>query len=338
MGGRMRRLSLVRGLRSAVARLRVASFGAALLFGPAAQSAEAETAYFRIATAGETGSYFPVGQALARAVSQPPDLVASAITSNGSVANAEAIAGGTVDSALVQADVAHWAATGTGAFEAKGAQPGLRAIAALYPEAVQLVVRRDSGITGIESLSGKRVSVDEPGSGTLADVRLILAAHDRSERDFEAQYFKADLAARMVGDGYLDGFFFVGGVPSDAIATLAARKPGEIALLPLTGPGVTRLLRENPFFAPIRLPVNSYPQIEAVETVGVRALWLTGAEQPAELVERLTAALWSEAGRAALDAGPAQARAIRLETALDGLSVPLHPGAEAFYRKAGLIK
>ncbi|PWR20672.1 TAXI family TRAP transporter solute-binding subunit [Zavarzinia compransoris] len=304
----------------------------------AAAPAAAETQYFRIATAGETGTYFPVGHALAAAASRPPDLVVSAIASNGSVANVEAISNGTVESGLVQADVAHWAITGTGAYDARGPRPGLRAIAALYPETVHLVVRRDSGITGIDTLRGKHVSIDEPGSGTLADVRLILDAHGFNERDFVAEYYKPDLAAQLVGDGQLDGFFFVGGFPSEAIAMLAGRKLGEIALAPIAGPGVNRLLADNAFFTPARIPVNTYPRLDAVETVAVRALWLTGEDQPAELIERLTEALWSDQARAVLDAGHAQARAIRPETALLGLTVPLHPGAEAFYRKAGLIK
>lgn len=75
-----------------------------------------------------------------------------------------------------------------------------------------------------------------------------------------------------------------------------------------------------------------------METLAVRTLWLTDADQPAEVIEAITAALWSEQTRAIFDAGHPQGKAIRLESALDGLTVPLHPGAEAFYRKAGLIK
>lgn len=301
--------------------------------GPA--RAEEAARYFRIATAGEAGTYFPVGRALAEATSTP-GIVVSAVTSNGSIANVDAITSGTVESGLVQADVGHWAVTGTGPFEGKGPQTGLRAIAALYPETVHLVVRKGAGIARLEDLKGKHVSVDEPGSGTLADVRLILAAHRLSERDFVAEYYKPDLAAQLTGDGLLDGFFFVGGYPAPAIAALAARKPGEIALVALDGPG--SLAGDNPFFTRARIPVNAYAGVDAVETMAVRTLWLTDASQPDAVVEAITAALWSEAARAVLDAGHAQARAIRLDTALEGLTVPLHPGAEAFYRKAGVLK
>lgn len=302
--------------------------GAALALGLGPVLA-AESRYFSIATAGEAGTYFPVGQALAAAVSAPPGLVVSAVASNGSIANVEAIAGGGAQSGLVQADVARWAFEGTGVFEARGARPGLRAIAALYPEAVHLLVRKEAGIHGLADLAGKHVSVDEPGSGTLADVRLILAAAGLSERDFTAEYYKADLAAQLTASGGLDGFFFVGGWPAPAIAKLAAQQKGAFALVPLTaGEG----------FARETIPDEAYPGIKGVETLAVRTLWLTDAGQPAEVIEAITAALWSEQARAILDAGHPQGKAIRLESALDGLTVPLHPGAEAFYRKAGLIK
>lgn len=214
--------------------------GAVLVLGLGPVLAE-ESRYFSIATAGEAGTYFPVGQALAAAVSAPPGLVVSAVASNGSVVNVEAIAGGGAQSGLVQADVARWAFEGNGVFEARGARPGLRAIAALYPEAVHLLVRKEAGIHGLADLAGKHVLVDEPGSGTLADVRLILAAAGLSERDFTAEYYRADLAAQLTASGGLDGFFFVGGWPAPAIARLAAQQKGAFALLPLTaGEGFDR--------------------------------------------------------------------------------------------------
>ncbi|MFA5123462.1 TAXI family TRAP transporter solute-binding subunit [Zavarzinia sp.] len=316
---------------------------AALLLTAGSVLAGEASRYFQIATAGASGTYFPVGQMLATAVSGQgaegvPGLVASAVASNGSLANVEALEAGSVDSALVQADVGHWAVTGTGAFETKGKREALRAIAALYPETVHLLVRKDSGITKLDDLKGHHVSIDEPGSGTLVDVRLILAAYRMTERDFVAEYYKPDLAAQLVAMGQLDGFFFVGGYPSAAIEALAARAKGDLALVAIDGHGVNQLLADNPFFTRASIPVNVYAGLGPVDTVAVRALWLTSAAQPAELIQAITAALWSESGRKALDSGHIQGKAIRLETALDGLTVPLHPGAEAFYREKGQIK
>ena len=96
----------------------------------------------------------------------------------------------------------------------------LRAIANLYPESFQLVVRRGSGIKSVADLRGKRVSLDEPGSGTLVDARLILAAYGLSEKDLKAEYLPAQQVADKLKDGAIDAFFNVSGWPQSAVADL----------------------------------------------------------------------------------------------------------------------
>ena len=119
--------------------------------------------FFRIGTGGTAGTYFPIGGLVANAISNPPGsracadggscgvpgLVATSVASNGSVANVAAIANGTVQSAFVQSDVAHWAFTGTGIYEGRPKVETLRAIANLFPESFQLVARSGSGIKTI---------------------------------------------------------------------------------------------------------------------------------------------------------------------------------------------
>ena len=119
-----------------------------------------------------------------------PGLVATAVASNGSVANANGIAAGTMQSGFVQSDVAYWAYNGTGIYEGRPKADGLRAIASLYPESFQLVARKGSGIKSVTDLKGKRLSLDEPGSGTLVDARLILSAYGLTEKDLKAEYLK----------------------------------------------------------------------------------------------------------------------------------------------------
>ena len=133
--------------------------------------------FFRIGTGGTAGTYYPVGGMIANAVSVPGKIVATAQASNGSVANVNGIAGGAMESGFSQADVATWAQTGTGLFEGKPHVPGLRLIANLYPESVHVVVKKGSGIKSVADLKGKRVALDEPGSGTLVNARAILAAY-----------------------------------------------------------------------------------------------------------------------------------------------------------------
>jgi uncharacterized protein len=132
-------------------------------------------AFFRIGTGGTAGTYFPVGGIIANAVSNPPGLVVTAVASNGSVANVNAINGGGAESGFSQADVAYWAYTGTGVFEGRPKVTDLRSIANLYPESVHVVVRKAAGAKSIADLKGKKISIDEPGSGTLINAKAILA-------------------------------------------------------------------------------------------------------------------------------------------------------------------
>jgi TRAP transporter TAXI family solute receptor len=147
--------------------------GAAAAFG---RSAFAQApAFFRIGTGGTAGTYYPVGGLIANAVSNPPQLVLTAQASNGSVANVNSIVSGALESGFTQADVAYWAYTGTGLFEGKGKIDDLRLLANLYPESIHLVAAKSANIKSVADLKGKRVSLDEPGSGTLVDARIILS-------------------------------------------------------------------------------------------------------------------------------------------------------------------
>jgi len=130
--------------------------------------------FFRIGTGGTAGTYYPVGGMIANAVSQPGKIIATAQASNGSLANVNGVAGGAMEAGFSQSDVATWAQTGTGIFEGKPKVDGLRMIANLYPESIHVVVKKGAGFKSIADLKGKRVALDEPGSGTLINARLVL--------------------------------------------------------------------------------------------------------------------------------------------------------------------
>lgn len=295
-------------------------------------------AYFSITTGGVGGTYHAIGTLIAKAVSTPPSLVSTAIASNGSVANINAISSGTAQSGFVQADVAYWAYSGTGVYEGRSKVAELRSIANLYPESVHLVVRRAANVKAIADLKGKRVSIDEPGSGTLLNAAAILTAFGVEGQDFHAEFAKPAHAAAMLKAGTIDAFFFTGGFPTDTIASLAAAGT-DIDLLPISGAPVEALAKHYPFFSQNEIPAGTYKGIGAVKTLAVGAHWVTSSQQAADTVYDVTKALWSERTRAALDAGHAKGNAIQLKTALDGLlGVPLHPGAERFYREVGLLK
>lgn len=306
--------------------------------------------FFRIGTGGTVGTYFPIGGLIANAISNPPGsracadggscgvpgLVATAVASNGSVANVGGIANGSMQSGFVQSDVAYWAFNGSGIYEGRPKVDVLCAIANLYPESFQLVARKGAGVKSIKDLAGKRVSLDEPGSGTLVDARLILAAYGLTEKDMKAEYLKSQQAADKVKEGALDAFFSVSGWPNGAIAELAATV--GVDLVPIDGPPADNLVKQFNFLAADEIPDSAYKNVAGVKTVSVNSIWATSNKQPEPLIYAVTAALWNPSTRKLLDSGHAKGREIRFETAVQGLGIPLHPGAEKFYKEKGLLK
>jgi uncharacterized protein len=306
--------------------------------------------FFRIGTGGTAGTYFPIGGLIANAISNPPGsrtcadggscgvpgVVATAVASNGSVANVNAISSGSMQSGFTQSDVAYWAFNASGIYEGRPKVDTLRAIANLYPESFHLVARKGSGIKSIKDLKGKRMSLDEPGSGTLVDARLILAAYGMTEKDLKAEYLKPQQSADKLKDGALDAFFSVSGWPQGAIAELAATT--GIDLVPIDGQEAENLIKTYSFFAADEIPDGAYKGVAGVKTVSVNAIWATSSKQPDPLIYNVTAALWNPSTRKLLDSGHAKGKAIKLETAVVGLGIPLHAGAEKFYKEKGLIK
>jgi TRAP transporter TAXI family solute receptor len=318
----------------------VAAVVGAVAIGAGIAGAQAPS-FFRIGTGGTAGTYYPIGGLIANAISGAgdkgvPGLVSTAVASNGSVANINAIQSGSMESGFTQSDVAYWAHSGTGLYEGKGKVEDLRLIATLYPETIHLVARKDAGINSVADLKGKRVSIDEPGSGTIVDARIVLGAYGLTENDIKAEHLKPGPAGDRLRDGGLDAYFFVGGYPTGAISELATSS--GISLVPINGPEVEKLLEEYTFFSKDTVPADTYKDVGETNTISVAAQWVTSAKQSDEVIYNITKTLWNDATRAALDAGHAKGKLITLQNATTSLGIPLHPGAEKFYREAGVLK
>jgi uncharacterized protein len=313
------------------------------------QAAAQDISFFRIGTGSTAGTYFPVGGIIASAISSPPGsrdcdrggscgvagLVAVAQSTRGSVDNVRQIQDGNMESGFSQSDVAYWAYRGEELFLDGGPLKSLRAIANLYPETMHLVSRSEAGIKTVGDIKGKRISLDRPGSGTRVDALLVLKAFGIDPQDLEVSSLASGAAADALREGEIDGFFFVAGTPATAVLELA--ESALIDLVPIAGPEVDKLLDESPFFARQSLPAGTYPGIRAVDTISVGAQWVVSDQVPEETVYEITRALWHPSTRQLLDKGHPKGHQIVIETALDGLGIPLHPGAERYYREAGLL-
>jgi uncharacterized protein len=323
--------------------------GITLMLGvPITDGQAQDLRFFRIGTGGVAGTYYPIGGMISYAISNPPDslpceqggscgppgLIIIAQSSNGSVSNVEGIQNGMLESGFVQSDIAHWAYTGTGTFEGGAPREALRAIANLYPESLHIVARKDSGIRQIRDLIGKRVSIDEPGSGTLIDAELVLREYAISKDDMDIEYMKPGVAIERIREGRLDAFFVVAGYPARAISELAGDT--EILLLPVTGVEADKLVSRYGFFSRDTIPANTYPGVGQVQTVSVSAQWLVASSVDADLVYEITRSLWNDNSRKLLDSGHVKGKRISLQTALDGITVPLHIGSQRFYSEMGM--
>ncbi|MGY8995776.1 MAG: TAXI family TRAP transporter solute-binding subunit, partial [Alphaproteobacteria bacterium] len=263
-----------------------------------------------------------------------PGLVAAAQSSDGSVANAKAVSEGLVESGFCQSDVVFWAYNGEGIF--KGAEPrrDLRLIANLYPEVLQIVARHDSGIETVADMRGKRISLDVEGSGTLVDARIVLDSYDIKESELEAVYVPHGTAVSMLRAGELDAFFLIAGYPTNSVFDLV--QEDLATLVPMADGEAISLMVDHPFFSLSVVPEGTYADLPLITTLAIGAQWIVTADVDDDLIFGITQALWNENSRALLDSGHPAARQIKLENALVGAAIPLHPGARRYYEEAGL--
>lgn len=306
--------------------------------------------FFRIGTGSTAGANFPIGSLIASVISNPPGsrdcdrggscgvpgMIAVAQATQGSGENAQEVGAGRLDAGIVQADIAAMAYEGQGAFSGKNRQPTLRALASLYPETLQIVVRRDSKVTTLAGLKGKRISLDTPLSGTQPAARGVLAQAGIKITDIKPVYVDVSTATDMMRDGKIDGFFYVGGNPAPAISQLS--EVIDIRLIPVAAALVERLHKTEPYYNPAIIPAAAYKGIEDTPTLGVRTLLVVNQTLPEDLAYNILRALWHKTSRVMLSSGHPQGKMIQLEAALDGVSIPLHPGARRYYAEAGLLK
>ena len=314
---------------------RQAVVGAATLATLAASRANAQARFFRIGTGGTGGTYYPVGGMIANAISNDKVNV-SAVSTAGSVANVNGIVGGAMESGFSQADVAFWAYTATGLFEGRPKVEELRFISHLFPEHVHVTARKGLGAKSIADLKGKRVSLLEIGSGSLVNSRAILAAYGLSEKDIKPEYLNQVQSAEKMKDGSVDAFIQTTGYPQGTLVELATTN--GIELVPIDGAPAEKLAQQFKFFTPGSIPAGTYKDVGEIKTLTVGAQWVTTSKQPEDVVYEVVKGLWSDKTRAAMDAGHAKGKSIQRATALQGAGIPLHPGAEKFYKEVGLLK
>lgn len=289
-----------------------------------------------LTTGGVGGSYYPYGGAMATIFTNNiADISVTSTASGASTENARLVNSKEADLAILQNDVLDYAYNGTEIFKDEGSPlSNLATIATLYAEVIQIVVTEDSGISSINDLKGKSISVGAAGSGTEANARQILAEYGISYDDLgKVEYLSFAESSTAVQNMTLDGFFCTAGVPNPSILELNASR--KIKILSVDADKADALIAKYPFYAKYDIGEGIYESIGAASTVAVMATLACRKDLDTDTVYNITKVLFEK--KADLAAANDKATSLDITTALDGVSVPFHPGAEKYYKEVGAI-
>ena len=284
------------------------------------------------ATGGTSGTYYPLGGAMATIINGAVEGTNITVQSTGaSKENIMLVSKGEADYAIVQNDVLDYADKGIQLFEGEKIT-GVSTVASIYPEIVQIVVGADSGIKTVADLKGKRVSIGDAGSGVEANALQVLEAYGMTVDDVNVSRLSFKESGNAFKDNQLDAFFVTAGVPNTAIVELAVTRP--VQLLNIDGAEAEKLVADYPFYTTITIPKDVYGTPEDINTIAVRAIIVSRADLNETEVYNFTKALYENLPT--LGEAHAKGKEILLVQATDGVTVALHPGAAKYFSEVGV--
>jgi TRAP transporter TAXI family solute receptor len=263
-----------------------------------------------------------------------PNLDVSVAATGGSVENTRRVNGGEAEMGLSFASDLHEAFYGQEQFKGK-ALTNLRAVGVVFFGVAHAITFADSGIRTAEDLAGKRVAVGTPGSGTFASAERVFRSLGIWEKISRVPLLGAQ-AGEAMGDGKADAFFWTGPEPDRVTMEAATKKP--IRAIDIYTPVTkTDFFKQYPYFARYIFPANSYRGItEDTSTVGIPVIWYVNRDLTPALVQKITEAAYNKDGNAHMLKVHAGSKDMVTQKALQGVTVPLHKGAEDHWRAAGV--
>ena len=304
--------------------------------GAAAQDGQK---FISIGTGGVTGVYYPTGGAICRLVNRGRSehgIRCGVESTGGSVYNINAVRSGELEFGVAQSDWQYHAIEGTSQFEEQGAFEDLRAVFSVHPEPFTVVARADAGIETFEDLKGKRVNVGNPGSGQRGTMEVLMEAMGWTMDDFQlTSELQAAEQSQALCDNNIDAMVYTVGHPSGSIqeATTAC----DAVLVEVSGEAVEKLVEENPYYRTATIPGGMYRgNDEDTQTFGVGATFVSSATVPEDVVYETVKAVFENFDQFK-GLHPAFSNLTKEEMVADGLSAPLHAGAEKYYSEAGLL-
>jgi len=301
--------------------------------------AMAQSKFVTIGTGGITGVYYAAGGAVCRMVNRARatnGIKCSVESTPGSLVNLDSLKRNSLNFAIVQADLQYQAVKGEGAFAKNGVQADLRSVFSLYPEAIVVLVKKDSGVNTLDDLKGRRFSLGMLGSGGRATMEKLLQVSSWKQSDFGTAVEKtADEQGYALCENKIDGFAYVVGNPSPNVARTV--KECGAKLVPVDGSGVAAFLKESPYFVKTEIPGGVYPDhANAIATIGMMASLVTNASTPDDMVYAVVKAAFDNLEELKT-LHPTLAKLDPKRMIGEGLTAPLHPGALRYYREKGWL-
>lgn len=316
---------------------RFTAAAAAAALAISAAPAVAQQKFISIGTGGLTGVYYPTGGAICRLVNKgrkQHGLRCSAESTGGSVYNINTIRAGELDFGVAQSDWQFHSYNGTSKFSDAGPFKKLRAVFSVHPEPFTAIARKDSGIRHFRDFKGKRVNIGNPGSGQRATMEVVMKAMGWTKGDFAlAGELKGSEMPQALCDNKLDAMIYTVGHPAAAIKEVTTTC--ESALVDVTGPEIDKLIRENDYYRSAAVPAGMYEgNPQETKTFGVGATFVTSADVDDAVVYEVVKAVFENFDDFR-KLHPAFAALKESEMIQDGLSAPLHAGAEKYYKERG---
>ena len=280
--------------------------------------------FLSILTGGTQGTYYPLGGTFADLITTSTGAKVTAEVSQASAANMTALEAGEGDVAFVQTDIAYYATNGTMMFDGQKVE-SVSALGALYPETIQLVTLKDSGIKSYADLKGKKVSVGAPGSGTFANAEQLLEIHGLSMDDIKAQNLDFGESTDGIQSGQIDAAFITAGYPTGAVEALNATK--GVYIIPVEADKAKELIEKYPYYAVDNIPAGTYGLEADIPAVSVGAMLAVKKDLPEDLVYEMTKAIYDNTDKIS----HAKGAFIKAETGLDGIGIDVHPGAQKYF-------
>ncbi len=314
-----------------------AALAGALTAGDGA--AQDDTTFISMGTGGVTGVYYPVGGSICRLVNQnrrEHGIRCAVESTGGSVFNINAMRTGDLEFGIVQSDVQFNAYNGENLWEGDPFE-GLRAVFSLHAEPLTLVARTDSGIEHLDDFPGHRINIGNPGSGQRALFEVLMAEKGWDQSTFSlAGELASQEQSQALCDNNIDAFVFTVGHPAGSIQE--ATTTCDARIVPATGPAIDALLEEYPYYTRATIPGGMYSGTdEDVQTFGVGATIVSRADVDEEIVYTFVKSVFEDF-ETFRELHPALANLDSETMATAGLTAPLHPGAERYYREQGWLE